>query len=311
MALGFGHQCGGAMATHRPLQSDFAATPSRSALVRLSIITVSFNAASTLGDTLESVSRQRGADFEHWLVDGGSNDETPTIVATHGKHLQGYVSERDDGLYDAMNKGVALSSGDAIGFLNADDWYAGPDTLKQVCSAFASGADLVYGDLAFVSSQEPFDVRRAWKDRPHDPGDFFRWGWQPAHPTTFVRRALFDRVGGFDLRWRIAADYAFLARVMKEPGVTIRHVPQCLVNMRLGGASTSGPRAIWRANQECAQALREMGRWPWGTITMKVARKLPQTVVPRQWTPEARLWRPWSEQAAPSDAHHSSIKPSK
>jgi glycosyltransferase involved in cell wall biosynthesis len=270
--------------------------------MRISIVTVAFNAASTLTDTLESVARQRGVGVEHWLIDGASSDDTPAVVAHHGMHLAGFISERDRGLYDAMNKGAALCTGDVIGFLNADDWYAGPDTLALVSSAFEAGADLVYGDLVFVSSHEPFDIRRRWRDRAHGPVDFFRWGWQPAHPSTFVRRHLFDRIGGFDLRWRIAADYAFLARVMQQPGVTIRHVPQSLVNMRLGGASTSGPRAIWQANRECAKALRDMGRWPWGTIAMKVARKLPQTLAPSRLDPAARLWRPWSQPGVLSDA---------
>lgn len=265
--------------------------------MKVSIVTVSFNAAATLADTLESVARQRGVEVEHWLVDGGSTDSTRDVVARHGTHLAGFVSERDRGLYDAMNKGAARSRGDVIGFLNADDWYAAPDALAAVTATFAaSRADLVYGDIDLVAAAPPFAVRRAWRDAAHVPRDFFRRGWQPAHPATFVTRALFERVGGFELRYRIAADYAFLARTMAQPTLTLAHTQKTLVNMRLGGASTSGPGAVWRANVECAQALAALGRWPWGTIALKTLRKLPQLAAAPA-AASSRPWRPWNPTA--------------
>jgi GT2 family glycosyltransferase len=261
--------------------------------VKVSVVTVSFNAASTLADTLESVSRQQDCDVEHWLIDGGSRDDTASVVRRHGAHLAGYVSEPDRGLYDAMNKGAARSHGDVLGFLNADDWYADPSVLAWVAQAFEQGADLVYGDLVFVSAREPFAVERVWRDGPHAPADFIRLGWQPAHPTTFVRRSVFDRAGGFDLRWTISADYAFLARAMSLSQLQIRHVPHTLVNMRLGGASTNGWRSRLEANTQCAKALRELGHWPWGTLGLKLSRKLPQVF--KEAPHGAReLWRPWA-----------------
>jgi glycosyltransferase involved in cell wall biosynthesis len=261
--------------------------------VKLSIVTVSFNAASTLADTLESVSRQQGCDVEHWLIDGGSRDGTDAVVKQHGAHLAGFVSEPDRGLYDAMNKGASLSRGDVIGFLNADDWYADPNVLAWVAQAFERGADLVYGDLVFISAVEPFAIERVWRDGPHEPVDFIRIGWQPSHPTTFVRRTVFDRVGGFDLRWNISGDYAFLAQVMSLPHLRLAHVPRTLVNMRMGGASTSGWRSVLKANVQCAQALRGLGHWPWSTLALKLSRKLPQLFkqVPHD---EHELWRPWT-----------------
>jgi glycosyltransferase involved in cell wall biosynthesis len=279
------------MAKDRPLQSGLA--PKRGPLMRLSIVTVSYNAAATLADTLESVARQRGVDLEHWLIDGGSTDDTPLVVAQHGKHLAGYVSERDRGLYDAMNKGAARSRGDVLGFLNADDWYADPDVLAWVAQAFEQGADLVYGDLLFIRAREPFAAKRVWRDRPHEPTDFIRFGWQPSHPTTLVRRSVFDRAGGFDLRWNISADYAFLARAMSLPHLRLRHVPQTLVNMRLGGTSTGSWRSVWKANMQCAQALRELGHWPWGTLGLKLSRKLPQVFKDAPGGGR-ELWRPWA-----------------
>lgn len=261
--------------------------------MKISVVTVCFNAALTLADTLESVSRQRDCDVEHWLIDGGSRDDTPAVVARHGGHLAGYISEPDRGLYDAMNKGAARSHGDVLGFLNADDWYADANTLACVADAFRQGADVVYGDLVFVTPSPPFRVRRVWRDAAHVPNDFFSLGWQPAHPVTFIRRELFDAVGAFDLRWRISADYAFLARVMGWPGIRLRHVPRTLVNMRLGGTSTAGWRSVWKANCECLEALREEGHRAWGTVGMKVLRKLPQ-LASRSDSNSIALWRPWS-----------------
>lgn len=271
--------------------------------MRISVVTVAYQAASTLGDTLESVARQSHPEVEHLLIDGGSQDATAEVVSRHGAHLARFVSERDRGLYDAMNKGARLASGDVIGFLNADDWYASPDVLARVAAAFDAGADFVYGDLAFVEPDAPYATRRLWNDAQHEPRDFIHRGWQPAHPTTFIRLERFRALGGFDLRYRIGADYVFLARAMTELALRIRHVPHRMINMRLGGASTEGPAAVWRANRECATALRELGvALPWAVIAMKLARKLPQVLRAgaQGTTPAiaaAPVWRPWDPQA--------------
>lgn len=262
--------------------------------IKFSIVTASYNAASTLADTLESVKRQTGVGVEHRVIDGGSTDHTALVIERHGQHLADYVSAADGGLYDAMNKGAALARGDILAFLNADDWYASPKSLAWVADAFEQGADLVYGDLVFVTKIPPYRVERVWRDAPHSPIDFFRLGWQPAHPATFVRRGLFEAVGAFDLRWAISADYAFLAEVMRRPCVRVRHAARTLVNMRLGGASTAGWRSVWRANRECAHALRETGRWPWRTVSLKVLRKVPQLFAGTRGA-DGTLWRPWSE----------------
>jgi glycosyltransferase involved in cell wall biosynthesis len=261
--------------------------------VKFALVTASYNAAETLTDTLESVARQTEVAFEHWLIDGGSTDRTASVVERCGAHLAGYVSEHDRGLYDAMNKGAAMSGGDVLGFINADDWYASPHSLAWVAEAFDQGADLVYGDLVFVTPTAPYRIQRVWRDSTHRPDDFFRLGWQPAHPATFVRRSLFESIGGFNLRWQIGADYAFLAAVMKRANTRIAHVPRTLVNMRLGGASTAGWHAVWNANRECGHALRELGHWPWGTIGLKLLRKLRQQ---RDAAPQktSALWRPWA-----------------
>jgi glycosyltransferase len=267
--------------------------------VKISVITVAFNSASTIEDSLRSVAEQSHPDVEHIVIDGASTDNTVAVVRRHGEHLARVVSERDHGIYDAMNKGAALATGDVIGFLNSDDWYAGPDVLSWVNDQFDLGADLVYGDLAFVSSDRPFQVRRVWRDRQHAAQDLFQRGWQPAHPTTFIRSELFRALGGFNTRWRIAADYVFLAAAMRHPGLRLAHVGRHLVNMRLGGASTEGAGAIWRANRECAAALHELGiSSPWRTITWKLASKIPQIVRARLGSDDmiqSPPWRPWDD----------------
>lgn len=267
---------------------------------RISVVTSAFHAAGTLTDTLESVRRQCQVEHEHILVDGGSRDATADVVRRHGAHLRHFVSEPDRGIYDGMNKGAALATGDVIGFLNADDWLAGPDVLARVAQAFDEGADLVYGDLVFVDAQPPYQARRTWTDANHAPEDFVRIGWQPAHPTTYVRRSLFEGLGGFDLRWSIAADYAFLARAMQQPDLRLHHVPQTLVNMRLGGASTAHWRAVLRANRQCLQALRTLGSpHPAWTLAQKLWRKSRQVHLTGGLT--QATWRPW-DSAQPSGA---------
>jgi glycosyltransferase involved in cell wall biosynthesis len=264
--------------------------------LKISIITVTRNSAATLIDTLRSVALQHHPEVEHIIVDGASEDNTTEIVRLHGQHVTHLICEPDDGTYDAMNKGAALATGSVIAFLNADDWYADPGVLGWVSERFDAGADLVYGDLAFVNPQQPFTIRRVWRDRQHAPQDFFAHGWHPAHPATFIRTELFRSLGGFDTRWRIAADYAFLARAICLPELRLAHIERRLVNMRLGGASTAGIAAVIRANRECADALTELGiSSPWRIIRQKIMTKCVQKLCTtiRQSDNEGKPpWRP-------------------
>jgi glycosyltransferase involved in cell wall biosynthesis len=263
--------------------------------MKVSVVTVAFNAAATLNDAIESVARQSHPEVSHWVIDGGSTDGSVGLLHRYRTQLAGWISEPDEGLYDAMNKGVRLCGGEVLAFLNADDWYAGPTVLEQVSLEFEKGADLVYGNLTFVEESPPFSVRRIWKD--HDAGtDDFARGWCPAHPATFIKRSLFEAAGGFDTRWKIAADYALMSRVMRTPGVRLCYLPVEVARMRLGGASTADWRAVWRSNRECAKALSENGYpQPWRTVAMKLARKLPQVAAARMRGREEipPLWRPW------------------
>jgi glycosyltransferase involved in cell wall biosynthesis len=222
--------------------------------VKISVVTVSYNAARTIGHTLESFFEQTHPDKELLVIDGGSSDETLQIVrAFEGARV---VSEPDRGLYDAMNKGLRLFTGEAVGFLNADDRYADRGVLADVNEALAQ-ADIAYGDLDFVDSHDDGHVVRSWRGKPFAAGAFRR-GWMPPHPTFYARRAVVEAVGEFDLSMKISADYDFMLRAMELNGFSSRFLPRVMIRMLTGGASTAGLSSYLRGNLE---ALRARRRW--------------------------------------------------
>lgn len=226
--------------------------------MKISIITVSFNAAGTIADTIRSVQAQDHGDVEHVIIDGASSDETSAIVQRMADGRTRFVSEPDHGLYDAMNKGIALATGDVIGILNADDFFAGPDRLTAIAAAFADDRrlDAVLGDIAFVDPQG-HETRRYRSDRFRP--ERARWGWMPAHPGMYLTRAAYDRVGTYRTDFRIAADFDFVVRAFTVCKLTYAHLPRVLVHMRPGGASTDGWRARLRINREVVRACRDNG----------------------------------------------------
>ncbi len=227
--------------------------------MKISVITVCFNSAGTIAHTLRSVREQTHSDVEHIVIDGGSSDGTLEVVAAEGWHLSKVVSEKDDGIYDAMNKGVQLATGDVVVFLNADDFYKDAGVLAMASRVMQDEQlDALYGDVEFFRPGQPDVVARRY-----DSGRFtaarLGWGWMPAHPALFVRRILFERYGGFRTDYRIAADFEFIARVFKHGELRHRHLPETLVRMQLGGISTSGWRATWRINREMMRACKVNG----------------------------------------------------
>jgi glycosyltransferase len=242
---------------------------------KVSIITVAFNSAATIGDTLRSVADQTHADIEHIVVDGGSRDGTVDIVRQFG-HVARCISERDRGIYDAMNKGLRLATGELIGFLNADDIFASPDSVAAlVRAAQKTNSDAVYGDLVYV---QPFDLEsvvRVWRSGVFSKRQL-RMGWMPPHPTFYIRRRVLQCVSSFDDRLRIAADYDFVLRCLSRPGATASRVPQVLVRMRTGGASNHSLTALWRKSNEDLLALRRSGVGGLFTLFLKNMRKIPQ-----------------------------------
>ena len=226
-------------------------------MAKVSIVTASFRSAATITDTLRSLNIQTYPDIEHIVVDGGSNDETMAIVEREGRRVARAVSERDKGIYDAYNKGLRLVSGEIIGFLNSDDFYCSPTVIEKVARAFADRTvEAVYADLVYVDKDDTNRIIRHWKSAPYRPG-VFKNAFVPAHPTLFLRKSVYDRVGGFDLRYRLAADYEFMLRTFHTHGVKSVYIPEIIVKMREGGATGASVRSIMRQNAEIMQAHRQ------------------------------------------------------
>ena len=245
--------------------------------MRISIITVCLNSADTIRDALESVARQTFQEIEHIVVDGVSTDGTQDLVSAFMPKVARLISEPDRGLYDAMNKGMAAATGDIIGYLNSDDVYADSDVLQKVVRVFADGsADACYGDLVYVQQNDMSRVVRYWRSRPYSPGLIER-GWMPAHPTFFVRRPIFQKLGGFDIRYRYQSDYELMVRLFLKEGISAIYIPEVLVRMRTGGHTNRSIRNIVKGNLEAYRACRENGvKVSPLFIFQKMASRLPQ-----------------------------------
>lgn len=227
--------------------------------MKISIITVCYNAAETIADTLRSVRQQTYHNIEHIVVDGGSVDNTLAVVAAEGAHVVKIVSERDRGIYDAMNKGLALATGEVVGFLNSDDVLAHADVVEKIAQTMANSViDACYGDLVYVAQDDTNKVVRYWKSQTYRHGLFDR-GWVPAHPTFYARRVLYQNYGNFDLGMQLAADFDILLRFFEGHQITSTYIPEVLVRMRLGGATNVSFRNVLRQNMEIAKSFRKYG----------------------------------------------------
>jgi glycosyltransferase involved in cell wall biosynthesis len=224
--------------------------------MKISIITVCFNSGQTIGRTLRSVREQSYENYEHIVVDGGSKDATLSVVMAEGPHVLKLISEKDDGIYDAMNKGVRLATGNVIAFLNADDYYKDSEVLKQVAMIMqAENLDALYGDVEFFRFDKPSTIVRRYNSGRFKPSKL-GWGWMPAHPGLFISRSLFEHYGLFQKDYLIAGDFEFIVRVFKNTELRHRHIPKALVCMQMGGVSTSGLRATMLLNHEMIRACR-------------------------------------------------------
>ena len=244
--------------------------------MKISIITATRKCAGTIADCLASVAGQSYPDREHIVIDGASTDGALAILEAHRAQLAVLISEPDRGTYDALNKGIARASGEVIGFLNADDLYADPEVLARIATAFADPAvDAVYGDLVYVSQADTDRVIRYWRAGEYRPSRL-HWGWMPPHPTLYLRRALYERHGVFDLHYQIAADYDLMLRVLSRLTGRVVYLPQVLVRMRLGGISNHQLRNILRKSWEDYQALRTNRMGGLGALAWKNLSKVPQ-----------------------------------
>jgi len=251
----------------------------RSASMKISIITATWNCAGTVGGCLASVAAQSHTEREHIMIDGGSTDGTLAVLEAQRAALAVLVSEPDGGIYDALNKGIARATGDVVGLLHADDLYADKDVLGRIAAAFADPAvEAVYGDLVYVAKEDTGRVIRYWRSGAYRPGRL-RLGWMPPHPTLYLRRALYARYGDFDTRYRIAADYDLMLRVLSRLTGRVVYLPQVLVRMRVGGASNRSLRHILRKSWEDYRALRANGMGGAsgvGALVWKNVSKVPQ-----------------------------------
>ncbi|HYN53142.1 MAG TPA: glycosyltransferase family 2 protein [Methylotenera sp.] len=223
----------------------------------ISIITVVFNGAETIRDTIESVLKQSYGNIEYIIVDGGSSDATVDILRQYDHVVDCWISEKDKGIYDAMNKGIALARGDVIGTLNADDFYIYDHVLENVAQVFLDPAiDACYGDLLYVNQNNVEKTVRFWKSNDYELG-LFKSGWMPAHPTFFVRKSVYDRLGGFNLNYKIAADFELLFRFIEQNKIRTQYLPKVLVKMRLGGTTNQSWSNILKQNKEMITILRK------------------------------------------------------
>jgi glycosyltransferase involved in cell wall biosynthesis len=219
----------------------------------VSVVTVVFNGAATIEDTLRSVRAQQGVDVEHVVIDGASTDDTMTVIRDSKFRPDVLVSERDQGIYDGMNKGLARSRGEYVGFLNADDFFSTQSALADLL--VDAKADCVFGDIDLVDAENTDTVVRRWRTGSFSPVKA-RLGWQAPHPALYIRKSCFDRWGGFDASMRISADYELALRFLLRHAASWSYRPTCVAKMRMGGRSTRSMGAILEGNMECWRAWR-------------------------------------------------------
>lgn len=243
--------------------------------MKVSIITVSFNSAKTIADTIESVLSQDFPNIEYIIVDGNSSDGTVNIIRQYENRISKWISEKDQGMYDAMNKGIAMATGDVIGILNSDDVYMNKHVVSELMQLLEkTKAQLVFADLILVDQNDDAKVLRYY-DSSHFHPDKFRFGWMPAHPTVFVKRELYQLVGPFATDYQIAADYEMLIRMLAVNKATYAYLPKPVVRMRSGGASTSGISRNWILNQEIVRACKKNGIYSnMAMLMLKIPAKL-------------------------------------
>jgi glycosyltransferase involved in cell wall biosynthesis len=246
--------------------------------MKISVITVVRNNRATIAAALDSVLTQTYAEVELIVIDGASSDGTLEVLAGYAGRLAVLVSEPDQGIYDALNKGIARASGEVIGFLHADDLLADRNVLATIATACSQpGVDGVYGDLLYVRKHQASQVVRYWQSGPFTL-PLLAKGWMPPHPTLYLRRGIYEQFGAFDTRLRIAADYDFMLRILKGNTLHLTYIPAVLVKMRAGGASNRSVANLWRKSCEDLQVLRRHGIGGIFTLLRKNLAKLPQFV---------------------------------
>jgi glycosyltransferase involved in cell wall biosynthesis len=248
----------------------------RGTALKLSIITAVYNREHTVAQAISSVAAQSCSDVEHLIVDGASTDGTLAAVQRLARTEMKVISEPDRGIYDALNKGIRAATGEVVGLMHSDDFFAHERVLEKVAFAFATtGADAVYGDLDYVAAADTSKIIRHWRSGEFVPQRLAR-GWMPPHPTLFVRRDAMLRLGLYDTDYRIAADYEAILRWFGKGELSLTYIPEVLVKMRVGGESNRSLGRIIRKSREDYRALRSTGVGGLRALAWKNLSKLPQ-----------------------------------
>lgn len=240
--------------------------------MKISVITAVFNNNETIAEALDSALRQTHENSELIVIDGGSTDGTVETLKLYSDRLDVLVSERDHGIYDALNKGIRRASGDVVGFLHSDDVFGSSEVLSKVAEAFRdSSVGAVYGDLVYVKKNDPSSVLRYWRAGQFSRARLSR-GWMPPHPTLYVRREIYERLGGFNTRYRIAADYDQILRIFSDPTLCARYIPEVMVKMRFGGTSNRSLHNIISKSREDLEIMKNnnvggVGALAWKNIS--------------------------------------------
>ena len=243
---------------------------------RISIITAVYNNIHTISSSINSTLNQTYPNTELIVIDGGSTDGTLDLLKNYGNKIHTLISEPDNGIYDALNKGIQNATGDVVGFMHSDDLFQNENSLQKIADAFqASGADSVYGDLVYVNKDHTNQLFRYWKSGHYSRSKLAR-GWMPPHPTFYMKRSCYEKFGGFDLSYKIAADYDSLLRYLGRYDVTTYYIPEVLVRMRVGGASNRSLKNIILKSREDYRALRSNRVGDLGALVWKNVSKVGQ-----------------------------------
>jgi glycosyltransferase involved in cell wall biosynthesis len=244
--------------------------------MKVSIITVVYNNVSTLNDTIHSVLTQTYSDIEYIIIDGGSKDGSVDIIRQYESKIFKWISEPDKGMYDALNKGISFATGDVIGIVHSDDMFDNANIIEEIVGAFKiSGCDAVYGDLVYVNKENPTQVIRNWKSQPFTP-QLLKKGWMPAHPTFFVLRKWYQEFGGFNISYKVAADYELMVRFLKSGKLKCYYLPKNITRMRVGGKSNKSIKNIIQKSYDDYKTIRLHKIGGIVTLLRKNLSKIPQ-----------------------------------
>lgn len=245
--------------------------------MKISLITVTYNSEKYLEECIMSVIKQNYKNIEHIIVDGKSTDGTISIIERYSPNISKWISEKDKGIYHAINKGMQMATGDIIGLLNSDDILASSDVISTIVNCFTRNkVDSLYGDLVYVDQFDIGKVIRTWKGQNYNR-ERFKYGWMPAHPTFYFKRELIARLGAYESHYFTAADYELMARYLFLHNVSSMYLPKLIVRMRMGGASNCSIYLRLRANRRDYLAMKKNTiPFPLMASILKPARKLPQ-----------------------------------